>query len=161
MQDIDHGEMLAIAEALDAAIRLARSGEFKGAARIFSDSKECLRLLACGNIGRILQKHPYIDDNMAETICAVIWMSHHLRSLLSPESAPLELNWMPGHNHEIYPHVISDHVSRDIRSGTTKAARLNPGPSPELRWEWDGIRFEDSMTSDIDIRCWATKPYRR
>lgn len=37
MQDIDHGEMLAIAEALDAAIRLARSGEFKGAARIFSD----------------------------------------------------------------------------------------------------------------------------
>lgn len=37
MQDIDHGEMLAIAEALDAAICLARSGEFKGAARIFSD----------------------------------------------------------------------------------------------------------------------------
>lgn len=37
MQDIDHGEMLAIAEALDAAICLARSSEFKGAARIFSD----------------------------------------------------------------------------------------------------------------------------
>lgn len=159
MHNIDHGEMLAIAEALDVAICLATSGKFNGTVRIFSDSKECLRLLDCADFEGIWRRRGYIDRDMKEIICAVIWMSHHLRSLLPPEAAPLELNWIPGHRHSIYPHLVVDELSRDVRCGTTVADRLNKGKNPEFRWEWEKLDFQQSRTSEIDLQCAETSPY--
>jgi len=161
MRHIDHGEMLAIAEALDAAILLARSRKLDGTVRIFSDSKECLRLLDYGDIADIRHRHPHIDQDMMEIIRAVIWMSHKLRFLLPRDAAPLELNWIPGHGHNIYPHLVVDVVSRDVRCGTTKADQFNQDPNPNLRWKWEDIGFHASWTSDIELRCSETRPYWR
>ncbi|KAK1828612.1 hypothetical protein QBC39DRAFT_436278 [Podospora conica] len=149
MHHIDHGEMLAIAEAMDAGLGLAGSGELEGTLRIFSDSKECLCLLECGTIEEIRRRNPYIDESMEDAIRAIIWMSHRLRSLLGPAAGRLELNWMPGHGHRIYPHLVMDEVSRDTRRGwkTGKASLLNEGRNLAWRWKWDDTKFQDSLTS--------------
>lgn len=159
MHHIDHGEMLAIAEALDAAMSLARSGKLNGRVRIFSDSKECLHLLNSGDIDAILLQNPGLDKDMQEIIRAVIWMSHKLRYLLPWDAALLELNWIPGHRHNVYPHIVVDMVSRDLRCGTTWADRFNKHPNPELRWKWEDITFHASWTSDIELQCAETSPY--
>jgi hypothetical protein len=86
-------------------------------------------------------------------------MSHKLRFLLPWEAASLELNWIPGHRHNIYPHLVVDEVSRDVRCGTTKADEFNEGPNPKLRWKWEDIGFHASWTSDIELQCSETRPY--
>ncbi|KAK4445963.1 hypothetical protein QBC34DRAFT_275126, partial [Podospora aff. communis PSN243] len=111
MPEIKHGEMLAIADALDVAVKYAGALE-GGTVKIFSDSRHCLQILDKGTIEAMkkeTEKDLLVDRELVPVIEPIIWTSH----LLLSRGINVELHWMPGHDHFIWPHILADHLSRD------------------------------------------------
>jgi hypothetical protein len=98
MPEIKHGDMLAIADALDVAIEYGNSGALKGGTvKIFSDSRDCLHILKRQTIETMKKEtaeNIFVNGELVPVIEPIIWASH----LLWSRDIDAELHWMPGHD---------------------------------------------------------------
>lgn len=109
LPDSNLGEMLAIAKSLAVAIQQVRDHRAglmgkRVNVTIFSDSNSSLRVLDGDKINKWLWK-------LVLPAASFIRTQSQLLGQLGP-TVHLVLRWMPGHRHDIFPHVPADSLSR-------------------------------------------------
>jgi len=130
--------MLAIVEAIHTALKYAETKTLRGGTiTIFSDAKDCLRLLRYRNTAdmwKVEQKGDArvgMDLEMLPIVEAIIWAFQEIRTY----SCELEILWIPGHGHDVWPHELADRLSRDIYTGENTAQEIRGWWGD---WEADG-----------------------
>lgn len=141
MPAIEHGEMLGIAEALFVALEYANRSARRTVVKIFTDSLACLQLLGCRNVAAMWAEEMFgMDKDMEKIVEAVIWASRELRHL----RWHVEVYWIPGHDHNVYPHCVTDMASRDMYTGMSDAEELLHQFYRNY-WGQDAARWEDLL----------------
>jgi len=154
LPEILHGEMFGIAVALFIGLEEAEDEERKDKAReggggiingsisssgvgdptklrrggrvlIFADPQRCLRLLRMQDVAA---RNALLDDVSLPIVEAACWASNEL---LDRHGVRVEIHWMPGHEHDVYPHWLADQLSRDVWKGGI-AGGDNQEPSTRL-----------------------------
>jgi ribonuclease HI len=149
MPTINHGEMLAIAEAIHTALKYAEAETLRGGTiTIFSDAKDCLRLLRYRNtpdMWRVEQQGDArigIDLELLPIVEAIIWASQAIRT----HNCELEIRWIPGHMHYVWPHELADRLSRDMYTGGRSARAMR---SRWRDWGPDDVAWRDCVAARL------------
>ncbi|KAM7214468.1 hypothetical protein V8F06_010162 [Rhypophila decipiens] len=111
--DCTNSELLALVEALNMVMFVPGGAAQKLTVRLGNDSQRALNLIRWGQLLQLAA----VRFALYQPIVAKIV---ELLNCLAVTGVAVEFYWLPGHGHQVYPHVLADDKARSIaRSGGT------------------------------------------
>jgi len=106
-----------------------------GTVLVLTDSLKCLDLLTQPSIKDMV---PFLDDVPRELVELVLMLARRLRD---GEGIRTVLQWIPGHEHDVYPHQLADQLAKDVWQGGNEALTryaFNRSGYGRRKWIADG-----------------------
>ncbi|KAK4451327.1 hypothetical protein QBC34DRAFT_424171 [Podospora aff. communis PSN243] len=139
MAEILHGELYGIVGALLVVLEYAEQGLiWDTAINVFNDNLECQHWIRGGPGNKDL------DPVIKPLVQAVSWISRRLGAF----RCEVTMSWIPGHRHNVVPHIIADGWSRNMWTGRPGVT----GYVKEIDWVFDGSIFEGSLAACLQFK---------